>query len=219
MNQTIRRRDMRRVEPAITAVIGAAVMVLGVAACSGSNSPRVASIGSPSGDGSAASSSSVIGSPLAFSRCMRAHGTPDFPDPGSNGQVPKVSAQQLGVSDTQLMSAQRACQPLLPDTGGSLATSLRQCEEQGNCPQAIVQQVMTQLRKFSQCMRAHGIPKWPDPVIDAQGKPEVIIKPWLLGVNPDSNQVNNVMDQCRQVEHPQVPTPIEEYLPPNGQSS
>jgi hypothetical protein len=117
------------------------------------------------------------------------------------------------------MSAQRACQPTLADTGGSLATSLRQCEEQGDCPQAMVAQVMTQLRKFSQCMRSHGIPKWPDPVIDAQGKPEVIIKPWLLGVNPDSNQVNSVMDQCRQAEHPQVPTPIEEYLPPSGQSS
>lgn len=83
----------------------------------------------------------------------------------------------------------------------------------------MVQQVMTQLRRFSQCMRSHGIPKWPDPVIDAQGKPEVVIKPWLLGVNPDSNQVNSVMDQCRQAEHPQVPTPIEEYLPPSGQSS
>jgi hypothetical protein len=219
MNHPIRHRDMRRSGPASATAIGAAVMVLGVAACGGSNSPRVASIGSPAGGTSAASSGSVTHSPLAFSRCMRAHGVVNFPDPGSNGQVPKTTAQQLGVSSTQLMSAQRACQPLLPATGGSLATSLRQCEEQGNCPPAIVQQVMTQLRKFSQCMRSHGIPKWPDPVIDAQGKPEVIIKPWLLGVNPDSNQVNSVMDQCRQVEHPQVPTPIEEYLPPSGQSS
>jgi hypothetical protein len=194
-------------------------MVLGVSACGGSSSPQVASVGSPSDGGAAASSSSVTASPLAFSRCMRVHGIPDFPDPGSDGQVPKTSAQQLRVSSTQLMSAQRACQPLLPDTGGSLATSLRQCEEQGDCPQAMVQQVLTQLRKFSQCMRSHGIPKWPDPVVDAQGKPEVIIKPWLLGVNPDSNQVNSVMDRCRQVEYPQVPTPIEEYLSPSGPSS
>jgi hypothetical protein len=219
MNQTIRHRGMRRAGPASAAVIGAAVMVLGAAACSGSNSPRVASVGSPSSGRSAASSGSMTASPLAFSRCMRDHGVPDFPDPGSDGQVPKVSTQQLGVSSTQLMSAQRACQSLLPDTGGSLATSLRQCEEQGACPQAMVQQVMTQLRKFSQCVRSHGIPKWPDPVIDGQGKPEVIIKPWLLGVNPDSNQVNSIMDQCRKAEHPQVPTPIEEYLPPSGQGS
>lgn len=218
MKQPIRRRDRRRARPAIAAAIGAAVTVLGVAACSGSNSPRVDSIGSPSGGTSGASSGSVSASPLAFSRCMRAHGVPDFPDPGSDGQIPKDGAQQLGVSGTQLLTAQQACRSLLPDAGGSLATSLRQCEEQGNCPPAMVQQVMTQLRMFSQCMRSHGIPKWPDPVIDAQGKPEVIIKPWLLGVNPDSNQVNSVMDQCRQVEHPQVPTPIEEYLPPSGQS-
>jgi hypothetical protein len=219
MNQTGRGGDMRRAGRAMAAVIGSAVMVLGVSACGGSSSPRVASIGSPSGGGSAASSRSVTANPLAFSRCMRMHGLPAFPDPGSDEQVPKVSAQLLGVSSTQLMSAQRACQQLLPDTGGSLATSLRQCEEQGDCPQAMVQQVMTQLRNFSQCMRSHGIPKWPDPVVDAQGKPEVIIKPWLLGVNPDSNQVNSVMDRCRQVEYPQVPTPIEEYLSPSGQSS
>jgi len=25
------------------------------------------------------------------------------------------------------------------------------------------------------------------------------------------------MDECRQVEHPEVPTPIVEYLPPNGE--
>jgi hypothetical protein len=213
MNQTVRCRELA------AAVVGLAITVLGIAACSGSNSPRVASIGSSLGVRASASNSSVAAGPLAFSRCMRAHGVLDFPDPVTDGQVPKTSARQLGVSSTKLMSAQRTCQSLLPDTGGSLATSLRQCEEQDDCPQAMVQQVMTQLRNFSRCMRSRGIPNWPDPVIDTQGKPEVIIKPWLLGINPESNQANSAMDRCRQVEHPQVPTPIEEYLPRRGQSS
>ncbi len=82
----------------------------------------------------------------------------------------------------------------------------------------MVQHVMTQLRSFAQCMRSHGVPNWPDPTIDSQGRPEVVIRPWKLGVNPDSNQVGTKMDECQQVEHPEVPTPIEEYLPPNHHS-
>jgi hypothetical protein len=195
------------------AALAAAATALFATACSASSSSQGGS-GSPSAGGSTTSASAV-----AYSACMRAHGVPNFPDPNSDGQLHKVTAEQLGVGSSQLQAAQSACQALLPDTGGSLATSLRQCEEQGNCPQAVVQQVMTQLRKFSACMRADGVPKWPDPVLDSQGRPEVVIKPWLLGVNPDSNQVNSLMDQCRQVEHPQVPTPIEEFLPPSGHSS
>ncbi len=223
MNQSICRGGTGGARAAtvctLTADLAVAILALALTACSGSSSPRVASVGLPSRGGSSSPGGSVTASPLAYSRCMRSHGVPNFPDPDSDGQPPKTSAQQLGISSTQFTSAQRACQPLLPKTGGSLTTSLRQCEEQGNCPQAVVQQVMTQLRKFSQCMRSRGVPKWSDPVIDSQGKPEVIIKPWVLGVNPDSNQVNTLMDQCRQVENPQVPTPIEEYLPANGPSS
>ena len=46
---------------------------------------------------------------LAYSRCMRSHGVPNFPDPGSSGQVPKESVQQLEVSDARLQTAQEAC--------------------------------------------------------------------------------------------------------------
>jgi hypothetical protein len=190
----------------------AVVAVLCATACS--SSPSRAGPGSPSAARSSRSPSAV-----AYSACMRSNGIPGFPDPDSDGQLPKANAQQLGVSSSRLQAARSACQQLLPDTSGSLATSLRICEEEGNCPPAVVQQVMTQLRKFSQCMRSHGVPRWPDPVLDPQGRPEVIIKPWELGVDPDSNQVTTLMDQCRQVEHPQVPTPIEEYLPPSGSSS
>ena len=135
MNQTIRRRDMRRAGPASEPPSSARPSWSWVSQPAAARThPGWPASGRQSGGGSAASSSSVPASPLAFSRCMRAHGLPNFPDPGSDGQVPKTSAQQLGVSSTQLMSAQRACQPLLPDTGGSLATSLRQCEEQGALP-------------------------------------------------------------------------------------
>ncbi|MGH7732796.1 MAG: hypothetical protein ACREOE_03605, partial [Gemmatimonadales bacterium] len=104
---------------------------------------------------------------LAFSRCMRSHGVAEFPDPTSNGALPKVSPQQLGVSSSQLDSAQTACQPLLP-AGGSLEQQTS-CLMLGNCPPAEVRQMLVAERKYARCMRSHGVPSWPDPTMNAQG--------------------------------------------------
>jgi hypothetical protein len=52
---------------------------------------------------------------------MRSHGVPHFPDPGSGGVVPKADAQQLGVSSSQLQTAQQACAQLIPPTGANAA--------------------------------------------------------------------------------------------------
>jgi hypothetical protein len=202
---------LRRHSVPVAAVIVTAGLALLVAAC-GTSASSTGSDGSSNAGGSASSPSAV-----GYSRCMRSHGVPNFPDPDSSGALPKVSAQLLGVSGSALQAAEEVCQRLYPKNGGSLVRSLRQCEETSECPQAMVQQVTTQLRKFAQCMRTHGVPNWPDPTIDSQGRPAVVIRPWKLGVNPDSNQINSKMDECRQVEHPEVPTPIVEYLPPNGQ--
>jgi len=109
---------------------------------------------------------------VAYSHCVRGHGVPDYPDPGSGGTLPKVSAPHLGVSNARLQAAQRACQHLLPATGAALeANSLRQCELTGDCPQALVQQALNLGRIIARCMRAHGVANWPDPSTDAQGRP------------------------------------------------
>jgi hypothetical protein len=44
---------------------------------------------------------------------MRSHGVPNFPDPPNGGAVPKGSAQQFGVSSSQLQARQTACQQLV----------------------------------------------------------------------------------------------------------
>jgi hypothetical protein len=147
------------------AAIATAALAL-LAACTGSPSSATGSSGSPTAAGSSSSPSAV-----AYSSCMRSHGVPNFPDPASNGQVPKADTQALGVSSSQLQTAQTACQHLYPANGGSLAASLRQCEETGDCPQAMVQQVLTGMRRFAQCMRSHGVPGWPDPTVDSEGRP------------------------------------------------
>src|SRR6266568_4250959 len=74
------------------------------AACSstGPNSPPVASVSS-SASATASSSGSARASALAYSRCMRAHGISDFPDPAADGSL-KLGAQPGRAidPDTQL---------------------------------------------------------------------------------------------------------------------
>jgi hypothetical protein len=139
------------------AIVATAVLALLAAACGGSSSSTG---GSPNAGGPANSPSAV-----GYSHCVRSHGVPNFPDPNSSGVLPKVRAQELGVSTSQLQAGQRACQRLLPTTG-SLQQQAQQCVLAGDCPQAVVQRMLTSGRRFAVCMRRHGVPNWPDPTID-----------------------------------------------------
>jgi hypothetical protein len=80
-------------------------------ACGGSDSPGAVGCGSPG--------NSALASAVAYSACMRSHGVPNYPDPGSDGNLPKGNAQAFGVSNSQYQAAERACRHLLPnsDTG------------------------------------------------------------------------------------------------------
>ena len=85
---------------------------------------------------------------------------------------PPIARQQFGVSTSRLQAAQRTCQHLHPATGGSLdASSLRQYELTGDCPQVLVRQAMTEMLKFARCMRSHGVPNFPDPTNGGSGAP------------------------------------------------
>ena len=129
---------------------------------------------------------------------MRAHGLPGYPDPTSGGEIPKTDAQELGVSSSELQAAQTACQHLYPTNGGSLGASLRQCEETGNCPQAMVQQALTAMRRFSRCMRSHGVPNWPDPTVDSEGRPGFNLV-LVHGTDWNSPQIQNKIGECEHV--------------------
>jgi hypothetical protein len=94
---------------------------------------------------------------------MRAHGVLRYSDPDSDGQLPKGGAERFGVSTTAFQAAQRASQHLLPDPGGSFARQFQQCVQGGVCPQAVGQQALALQQKFAQCIRAYGVPKFPDP--------------------------------------------------------
>jgi hypothetical protein len=204
----IRWRPRRARPPAArtaAAIIATAALALLAAACSGSPSSP-GSGGSSTAGGSANSSSAV-----AYSQCIRSHGVPNFPDSLSNGQVPKGSAQQWGVSSSQLQAAQTACQDLYPNNGGSggvlTKDSLGQCEETGDCPQALVQAAMTALRTYAKCMRSHGVPNWPDPTLDSEGRPGFNLVP-ITGTDWNSQRISNIMQECYPVMPNGVPVPL-----------
>jgi hypothetical protein len=143
------------------AIITAALAVLATA-CSGQPS-ATGSGGSSSARGPASSSAtggSVNSQLVAFSHCVRSRGVPNFPDPqpgADNAKFP--GAQQLGVSSSQLSRAENACQHLLP------------AGIDDQFPPAEVPLLLTGMRRFSQCMRSHGVPNWPDPTTDSEGRP------------------------------------------------
>jgi hypothetical protein len=184
------RRRAWRPDTLIAAAIPALVL-LAVACGSG---PSSADFGGSQRAGGSAAAQSLVG----YSRCMRSHGVPNFPDPPSGGRAPKADAQQLGVSTSRLQAARTACQNLYPSNGGSLGASLRQCEETGNCPQAMVHQVMNSMLAFSRCMRVHGVPNWPDPTVDSEGRPGFNLVP-IHGTDWNSPQIQNKIYECEHV--------------------
>ena len=97
-----------------------------------------AGCGGSSGDGDGASASGDRA--VRFAACMREHGVSDFPDP-VDGRI----VLRAGRDPAAMQAAQQACRKLAPG-GGS-----------------VTRQMQEQLLAFTQCMRDHGVPDFPDP--------------------------------------------------------
>ena len=162
-----------RVAAVITVMATAALLA---AACGGSP-PSTGSGGSPTAGGSANPSSAV-----AYSRCVRAHGVPNFPDPDSNGQIPEAAKRALReVSDSRAKAATYACADLNPYNSS------------GSQPTASAQTIAERL-SLSRCMRGHGVPNFPDP--NSTGDYD------LHGIDPHSPVVKSAALTCLHVLSP-----------------
>ena len=139
----VRHGERASVSPRASAVLAA----LAVAGCV----PALAACGSSTGTGATTGLSATGGAGVRFTQCMRAHGVTDFPDPLPGGGFPRGP----GVEQTApaFHTARKACQNIL---GPNAA-------QQG--PTAAV---MASALKSSECMRAHGVPNFPDPVSRSQ---------------------------------------------------
>jgi hypothetical protein len=125
------------------------LLTLGVAGCGpgNKNDPGVASLSEgPSATASATHDAlSDQEHMLKFAQCMREHGI-DMPDPDP-GQGIGIKLPP-GADPKKVDAAQQQCKQYLPNGGAPTKPDPGQVEQQ---------------RKFSQCMRDHGVTNFPDP--------------------------------------------------------
>ena len=131
-------------------VTGAAI---GLAACSGSSSPHVASLAKNTGHGPVSTTTMPAGSPTQildeWAACMRSHGDPNQIDPTVDAT--KVIQITLGWAGG-LRGANGACGSYLSAAETALG---------GDASSASSDQ--STALKFAQCMRANRVPDYPDP--------------------------------------------------------
>lgn len=93
---------------------------------------------------------------LNFSKCMRSHGVSDFPDPGPGGgiKLPVGSGSGPDPRAPAFQAAHQSCKHLLPG---------------GGPPANVPESVKLGELKNARCMRAHGVPNFPDPTFPPGG--------------------------------------------------
>jgi hypothetical protein len=180
--------------------LGAVAVSLFVAGCGGGASPSVASLGggttttsggssdsaggqgSQSGGGPGQGQGMMIGgdNSLEFSRCMRAHGVSNFPDPNSQGELQIGPGSGIDPSSATFRSAMQACRKKV---GGGRTPS-----------PAEVAKIRREALAFSACMRRHGVHDFPDPTFSGGG-----IGIQLAGsdLNPNSPTFKAAQQACQ----------------------
>jgi hypothetical protein len=128
-------------------------------------------------------------SPASLSRCMRGNGVSGFPDPiaGPSGAVGlplmvdsdgSLTAEGKTFAGPVVRSAERACKAYLPPAGGP--------------PPKVRAQQLRQELAFARCMRAHGVPNFPDPSSSSNGQ----VGPTAAGIDPQSPAFQSAVRVC-----------------------
>jgi hypothetical protein len=115
---------------------------------------------------------------LKFSDCMRSNGITTFPDPNNSGGIQITSSSGIDPQSPQFQTAKKACQKYFPGPDLSRAE--------------IAQQEALAV-EFAKCMRANGVPDFPDPQFAANGAQ--LVRP-LAGVDPNSPSYRAATAKC-----------------------
>jgi hypothetical protein len=158
---------MTRMNALTLAAAGLCIALTAAACGTTSRSPGVASAGGSTTTAASPPSSSGGGSRngggargaftlsgaegmAKFASCMRKNGVPNFPDPSSGGTIAITPSSGINPTSPAFQKAQKACRKYAP-SGGKAPSPAEQAKMQA------------QALKFSACMRAHGVTKFPDP--------------------------------------------------------
>ena len=162
-----------------TCLAAGALAVAGLlaAGCSSGPAPAASHATGVSAGGTGSNTKTV------YISCLQSHGV-HIPAPvaGGNGGAGSATHNGSGVNQNspQFRSAQRACRAFLPKGAGQVIIT--------------TQQQVDYLRA-ARCMRAHGVPEFPDPVF-ANGGVHFSQPP---GVNIHSPQVQRAVTICRRL--------------------
>jgi hypothetical protein len=156
-----------RLRRACATAAGFLAISLPAAACGG---------GSPPG----ANRSDPVAQGLAYSACVRAHGVKNFPDPatGPNGNV-TVSGAGIDMNSPQMQAAEQACRSLDPGGSGGVSQPLTAAQQQA-------------LLRWAACIRASGVPSFPDPAFSG-GTPD-----FVFSAKPDPGMLRLALRACQQ---------------------
>ncbi len=133
-------------------LLTAAALLSGVlvAGCGGSSTSTTG------GASTSASAAIAVESGVAFSKCIRSHGVPNFPDPKVSGQTVRMGSPSI-VRSPAFQSAAHSCQRLLPKGPPSSGPPSTQTQ--------------SRMLEVSACMRKHGISGFPDPSTSPPSNP------------------------------------------------
>ncbi len=154
---------MHRKRWPLAAALALIAMAVMISAC-GSSAPAGTSTGSSAADNTAAATQKAV----RFAECMRSNRVRDFPDPGASGEFTIdgiANGSSVDTSTPAFTQAISACKALEP--AGFMGSP--------RSPQQ-----MQAAREFAQCIRANGVPDFPDPT---NGQPLV-----------DTNQIPSVAE-------------------------
>jgi len=127
------------------AALAVTTVLLAATGCGSSSGGAGGSGGDPTASAAGGSASTARAKAVRFSACMREHGVADFPDPDKNNDY-NYGVSVSEVVWTRAVAACRRWQP--PGTLSSKRTRAQQ----------------SSALRFAQCVRAHGVRDFPDPV-------------------------------------------------------
>jgi hypothetical protein len=136
--------------------------------------------GSPTTTGSPAKESATYQQALTFTRCLRTHGEPTWPDPTSQGNF---NISQIDIRSPSYMRSFSDCAFLRP-AGIKLQESAAQRTAASR-----------ELAKFAACMRSHGYPDFSTPGF---GKRVLHLS---SGIDPTSQSFPSAMKRCGAVTY------------------